>query len=56
MHAYVLPALARERFVEGQNLIPKVRIGTAAELPALAEGLLTTKPDAILARADHVIE
>jgi putative ABC transport system substrate-binding protein len=49
MHAYLLPALAREGFAEGRNLVLEIRTGTAAELPALAEELLATKPDAVLA-------
>ena len=49
MRAYMFPALAREGFVEGRNLVLEVRTGTPAELPALAKELLATKPDAILA-------
>ena len=51
----MLPALAREGFVEGRNLVLEVRTGTAAELPALAEELLATKPDAILANGPVAI-
>src|SRR6202008_1694357 len=46
---------AREGFVEGRNLVLEVRIGTAAELPALAEELLATKPGAILANGSMAI-
>jgi hypothetical protein len=49
VHAYLLPALTREGFVEGRNLVLEVRSGTAAELPALAEELLATTLDGILA-------
>jgi putative tryptophan/tyrosine transport system substrate-binding protein len=49
IRAYMLPVLAREGFVEGHNLVLEVRIGIGAELPALAEELLATKPDAVLA-------
>jgi putative tryptophan/tyrosine transport system substrate-binding protein len=55
IRAYMLPVLAREGFVEGRNLMLEVRIGTAAELPAPAEGLLATKPDAILANGGVAI-
>jgi putative ABC transport system substrate-binding protein len=55
MHASLLPALAREGFVEGRNLVLEVRTGTAAELPALAEELLATEPDAILANGPMAI-
>jgi len=55
MHAYILPALAREGFAEGRNLVLDVRTGTAAELPALAEELLATKPDAVLANGPIAI-
>ena len=49
VRAYVLPVLARQGFVEGRNLVLEARIGTVAELPALAGELLAAKPDAILA-------
>ena len=49
VRTYVLPVLARQGFVEGRKLVLEARIGTVAELPALAEELLAAKPDAILA-------
>ena len=49
VRTYVLPVLAGQGFVEGRNLVLEARIGTVAELPALAEELLAAKPDAILA-------
>jgi putative ABC transport system substrate-binding protein len=55
VRAYMLPALAREGFVEGRNLVLEVRIGTGAELPALAEELLATRPDAVLANGSNAI-
>jgi putative tryptophan/tyrosine transport system substrate-binding protein len=50
-----LPALVRECFVEGRNLVLEVRTGTAAEPTALAEELVATKPDAILANGPIAI-
>ena len=55
LRALMLPALARQGFVEGRNLVLEVRTGTVAELPALAEELLATKPDAILANGSIAI-
>jgi len=55
MRAYMFPALAREGFVEGRNLVLEVRTGTPAELAALAEELLATRPDAILASGPMAI-
>jgi putative ABC transport system substrate-binding protein len=49
VRAYVLPVLTRQGFVEDRNLVLEVRIGTVAEIPALAGELLAAKPDAILA-------
>ena len=49
LRAYLLPVFAHQGFVEGRNLVLEVRIGSVAELPALAGELLATKPDAILA-------
>ena len=51
----MLRALARQGFVEGRNLVLEVRTGAAAELPALAEELLATKPDAVLANGSVAI-
>jgi putative ABC transport system substrate-binding protein len=56
MRANILPVLARQGFVEGRNLVLEVRTGTIAELPALAEELLATKPDAILADGSIAIQ
>src|SRR5438874_9382059 len=47
LRAYMLPALARQGFVEGRNLVLEVRTATDEELPAMAGELLATKPDAI---------
>ena len=55
IRAYMLPVLAREGFAEGRNLVLEVRVGTATELPALAEELLASKPDAILANGSVAI-
>jgi putative ABC transport system substrate-binding protein len=55
IRAYMLPLLAHEGFVEGRNLVLEVRVGTAAKLPALAEELLATKPDAVLANGGVAI-
>ena len=55
LRALMLRALARQGFVEGRNLVLEVRTGAAAELPALAEELLATKPDAVLANGSVAI-
>jgi putative ABC transport system substrate-binding protein len=55
LRAYVLPALARQGFVEGRNLVLEVRTATDEELPAMAAELLATKPDAILANGSAAI-
>jgi putative ABC transport system substrate-binding protein len=49
LRAYLLPALARQGFVEGRNLVLEVRTATDEELPAMTGELLAAKPDAILA-------
>jgi len=55
LRALMLRALARQGLVEGRNLVLEVRTGAAAELPALAEELLATKPDAVLANGSVAI-
>ena len=55
LRALMLRALARQGSVEGRNLVLEVRTGAAAELPALAEELLATKPDAVLANGSVAI-
>jgi putative tryptophan/tyrosine transport system substrate-binding protein len=50
-----LPELARRGFVEGQNLVLDIRSGTEEQLPKLAEKLIGTKPDVILAVSDWAV-
>jgi putative ABC transport system substrate-binding protein len=51
----MVPVLAHDGFAEGRNLVLEVRIGTGPELSALAEELLATKPDAVLANGSSAI-
>jgi putative ABC transport system substrate-binding protein len=47
--------LAARGFVEGQNLVVDVRVGTAERMPALARELVGTGPDVILAVSDWAV-
>ncbi len=49
VRALTVPELARQGFVEGQNLIIDARIGEAGQLPSLVRELMSLKPDAVLA-------
>ena len=49
-----VPELARLGFVDGQNLRLEMRTGQAGEMPALVEGLVAQKPDAIIAVSSGV--
>jgi putative ABC transport system substrate-binding protein len=55
LRANILPVLTRQGFVEGRNLVLEVRTATDVELPALAQELLATKPDVILANGSAAI-
>ena len=49
LRAITLPELARMGFVEGRNLVVDGRVGHAGDLPALAQELLTRRPDVMVA-------
>jgi putative ABC transport system substrate-binding protein len=49
VRALTVPELARQGFIEGQNLIIDARIGEAGQLPALVQEMMSLKPDAVLA-------
>ena len=47
--------LAEHGFVEGRNLVVDVRVGTAAQMPALARELVGAGPDVIMALSDWAV-
>jgi len=47
-----LPELARLGFVQGRNLILEPQIATAEEMPDVAQKMVATRPDAIVAVSD----
>ncbi len=47
--AWALPVLKQQGFVEGQNLALEVRLGSPEQMPQLAQDLIATKPDVIVA-------
>lgn len=51
----ILPELAGRGFVEGRNLVADIRVGTAERMPELAQELVRTRPDAILAVSDWAV-
>ena len=55
VRSVMLPYLATRGFVEGRNLVVDFRIGTAEQLPELAQALVGDKPDAIIARSDWAL-
>src|SRR5215475_10060751 len=55
VRSVMLPYLATRGFVEGRNLVVDLRIGTAEQLPELAQALVGDKPDAIIARSDWAL-
>jgi putative ABC transport system substrate-binding protein len=55
VRSVMLPYLATRGFVEGRNLVVDFRIGTAEQLPELAQALVADKPDAIIAISDWAL-
>lgn len=51
----MLPYLATRGFVEGRNLVVDVRVGTEEQMPALAQALVSDKPDVIIATNDWAL-
>jgi putative ABC transport system substrate-binding protein len=51
----MLPYLATRGFVEGRNLVLDVRMGTEEQMPALAQALVSDKPDVIIATSDWAL-
>src|SRR4029077_8741145 len=51
----VLPYLATRGFVEGRNLVVDVRVGTAEQMPELAQALVGDNPDVIIANSDWAL-
>src|SRR5262249_43118371 len=47
--------LTNHGFIEGRNLIADIRIGSEEQLPQLAQELVATKPDAIIAVSDWAV-
>ena len=50
-----LPELAKEGFVEGQNLAVELRLGSTEDLPKLAHELASTAPDVVIAVGSEAI-
>jgi putative ABC transport system substrate-binding protein len=55
VRSVILPYLATRGFVEGRNLAVDLRIGTAEQMPELAQALVDGKPDAIIANSDWAV-
>jgi putative tryptophan/tyrosine transport system substrate-binding protein len=55
VRSVILPHLATRGFVEGRNLAVNLRIGTAEQMPELAQALVRDKPDAIVANSDWAV-
>jgi putative tryptophan/tyrosine transport system substrate-binding protein len=55
VRSVVLPYLATRGFVEGRNLVVDVRVGTAEQLPELAQALVGDNPDVIIANSDWAL-
>lgn len=55
VRSVILPYLATRGFVEGRNLVIDVRIGTEAQMTELAQAMVTTKPDVIIAASDWAL-
>ncbi|WP_084802948.1 ABC transporter substrate-binding protein [Bradyrhizobium sp. NAS80.1] len=51
----MLPYLATRGFVEGRNLVLDVRVGTEEQMPALAQALVSDKPDVIIVTSDWAL-
>jgi putative tryptophan/tyrosine transport system substrate-binding protein len=55
VRSVVLPYLATRGFVEGRNLVVDVRVGTAEQMPELAQALAGDNPDVIIANSDWAL-
>jgi putative tryptophan/tyrosine transport system substrate-binding protein len=55
VRSVVLPYLATRGFVEGRNLVVDVRVGTAEQMPELAQALVGDNPDVIIANSDWAL-
>ena len=55
VRSVILPHLATRGFVEGRNLAVDLRIGTAEQMPELAQALVGDKPDVIIANSDWAV-
>jgi putative ABC transport system substrate-binding protein len=55
-HSVVFPALAKQGFVEGRNLIIEMQVGAQDKLPALARELVATRPDAVVAVGSSAVK
>ena len=56
MMSATLSELAARGYVEGRNLVVDRRVGTAEQMPELAQGLVSTGPDVIMAVSDWAAE
>jgi putative tryptophan/tyrosine transport system substrate-binding protein len=52
VRSVILPYLATRGFIEGRNLVVDLGIGTAEQLPELAQALVGDKADVIIAISD----
>jgi putative tryptophan/tyrosine transport system substrate-binding protein len=55
VRSVMLPHLATRGFVEGRNLAVDLRMGTAEQMPELAQMLVGNKPDVIIAVSDWAL-
>jgi putative ABC transport system substrate-binding protein len=55
VRSVILPYLATRGFVEGRNLVVDFRLGTAEQMPELAQALVGDKPDVIIAISDWAL-
>jgi putative tryptophan/tyrosine transport system substrate-binding protein len=55
VRSVMLPYLATRGFVESRNLVVDVRMGTAEQMPELAQALVGDKPGVIIANSDWAL-
>jgi putative ABC transport system substrate-binding protein len=55
-HSVVFPELAKQGYVEGGNLVAEIRVGAPDELPELAQELVATRPDVVIAVSSWAID
>jgi putative tryptophan/tyrosine transport system substrate-binding protein len=55
-YSVTFPELAKQGFVEGQNLVVEMRVGPPSRLTELARGLVAGRPDVVIAVSSWAID